>query len=65
MTGSASAPVANPFESMPGSDFGIAATRGLAYSFGKPFSQQKFPGLVKYVQEAEILVSINYSCRIR
>ena len=50
----ASAPVANPFDSMPGSDFGIASTRGLAYSFGKPFSQQKFPGLVKYVQEAEI-----------
>merc|ERR1711943_43666 len=27
---------------------------GLAYSFGKPFSQQKFPDLVQWVQEAEI-----------
>ena len=45
--------VANPFESMPGG-FGWAQSKGLAYSFGKPFSQEKFPDLVPYVQEAEI-----------
>merc|ERR1711869_16442 len=33
---------------------GWAAEKGLAYSFGKPFSQQKFPDLVNWVQEAEI-----------
>ena len=45
--------VANPFESMPGG-FGWAQSKGLTYSFGKPFSQEKFPDLVPYVQEAEI-----------
>merc|ERR1719155_416394 len=44
---------AGPFTSMPGA-YGWASEKGLAYSFGKPFSQQKFPGLVKWVQEAEI-----------
>jgi hypothetical protein len=43
----------SPFASMPGA-YGLAANRGLAYSFGKEFSVKKFPGLVKYVQEAEI-----------
>ena len=38
---------------MPGA-YGWAAEKGLAYSFGKPFSQQKFPDLVQWVQEAEI-----------
>ena len=38
---------------MPGA-YGWAAEKGLAYSFGKPFSQQKFPDLVNWVQEAEI-----------
>lgn len=49
----AKAAVTNPFEAMPGG-FGWAQKRGLAYSFGKPFSQEYFPGLVAYVQEAEI-----------
>ena len=31
-----------------------AQTKGLAYSFGKPFSTATFPGLAAYVQEAEI-----------
>ena len=35
---------------MPGA-YGWAAEKGLAYSFGKPFSQQKFPDLVQWVQE--------------
>mmetsp|Transcript_470 Transcript_470/g.1360 ORF Transcript_470/g.1360 Transcript_470/m.1360 type:complete len:203 (-) Transcript_470:69-677(-) len=43
----------SPFASMPGA-YGPAANKGLAYSFGKEFSVKKFPGLVKYVQEAEI-----------
>merc|ERR1712118_586061 len=34
--------------------YGWAAEKGLAYSFGKPFSQEKFPDLVNWVQEAEI-----------
>ena len=50
---SKAAPMANPFESMPGG-FGWAQTKGLAYSFGKPFSTATFPGLAAYVQEAEI-----------
>ena len=43
----------SPFKDMPGA-YGWAAEKGLAYSFGKPFSQQKFPDLVNWVQEAEI-----------
>ena len=43
----------SPFKEMPGA-YGWAAEKGLAYSFGKPFSQQKFPDLVQWVQEAEI-----------
>ena len=43
----------SPFKDMPGA-YGWAAEKGLAYSFGKPFSQQKFPDLVQWVQEAEI-----------
>merc|ERR1711871_1207076 len=43
----------SPFAEMPGA-YGPAANKGLAYSFGKEFSVKKFPGLVKYVQEAEI-----------
>ena len=35
---------------MPGA-YGWASEKGLAYSFGKPFSQQKFPDLVQWVQE--------------
>ena len=40
----------SPFKEMPGA-YGWAAEKGLAYSFGKPFSQQKFPDLVQWVQE--------------
>merc|ERR1712094_164579 len=43
----------SPFKEMPGA-YGWAAEKGLAYSFGKPFSQEKFPDLVNWVQEAEI-----------
>ena len=43
----------SPFKDMPGA-YGWASEKGLAYSFGKPFSQQKFPDLVNWVQEAEI-----------
>ena len=43
----------SPFKDMPGA-YGFAAEKGLAYSFGKPFSQQKFPDLVQWVQKAEI-----------
>ena len=43
----------SPFKDMPGA-YGWAAEKGLAYSFGKPFSQEKFPDLVNWVQEAEI-----------
>merc|ERR1711924_521814 len=43
----------SPSKDMPGA-YGWAAEKGLAYSFGKPFSQQKFPDLVNWVQEAEI-----------
>mmetsp|Transcript_7026 Transcript_7026/g.22182 ORF Transcript_7026/g.22182 Transcript_7026/m.22182 type:complete len:203 (-) Transcript_7026:118-726(-) len=42
-----------PFTTMPGA-YGWASEKGLAYSFGKKFSQDKFPGLVKWTQEAEI-----------
>ena len=40
----------SPFKDMPGA-YGWASEKGLAYSFGKPFSQQKFPDLVQWVQE--------------
>merc|ERR1712094_79371 len=43
----------SPFKDMGGA-YGWAAEKGLAYSFGKPFSQEKFPDLVNWVQEAEI-----------
>merc|ERR1719482_912799 len=51
--GGAPKTVGSPFSQMPGA-YGWASERGLAYSFGKEFSQQKFPGLVKWTQEAEI-----------
>merc|ERR1719473_2628549 len=51
--GGAPKTVGSPFSQMPGA-YGWASEKGLAYSFGKDFSQKKFPGLVKWTQEAEI-----------